>query len=125
MQIRALFLLPELSLQEIIKKKSASSSRTLPFVMFVKKSALFGKSGIILRHFHVILRHFWVKLPKKCPFFEDSGRCPEIRNYAMLCTRDGLRFTRAVSYCTCIILCCTHVVSCCVVLSRIVTLVVF
>ena len=26
---------------------------------------------------------FWVKLHKKCPFFEDSERCPEILNYTL------------------------------------------
>ena len=49
-----------------------------------QKSALFAKSSVILRHFYVILRHFWVKLSKKCPFFENSRRCPEILNYTMV-----------------------------------------
>ena len=26
---------------------------------------------------------FWVKLHKKCPFLEDSERCPEILNYTL------------------------------------------
>ena len=51
---------PESPLQGIIQKKSTSGSQMLPFVIFDKKSALFAKSS-------VILRHFWVKLHKK-PF---------------------------------------------------------
>ena len=41
-----------------------------------QKSALFAKSS-------VILRDFWVKPHKKCPFFEDSGRCPKILDYTL------------------------------------------
>ena len=45
--------------------------------------SLFAISRVILRHFCVILRYFCVKLHKKCPFVEDTRRCPEILNYAL------------------------------------------
>ena len=69
--------IPFLHMQGIIYKKSTSNSRILAFVIFDKKSALFAKSS-------VILRDFWVKLHKKCRFFEDSGCCPNILDYTLI-----------------------------------------
>ena len=48
--------------QGIIQKKSVSSSRMLPLVIFDKKVPFFTNS--------VILRYLWVKLCQKCPFFK-------------------------------------------------------
>ena len=31
----------------------------------------------------ILLRHIWVKLRKKCPFYEDSGHCPKILDYTL------------------------------------------
>ena len=63
--------------QGIIQKKSASGSRTLPLVIFniTKKFPFFPKV--------VLFKAFWVTLWKKCPFFEDSGRCPKILDYTL------------------------------------------
>ena len=60
----------EVRSQGIIQKKSVCGSRTLPFVIFDKKSAPFAESSVILRHFCVTLRHFCIKLHKKCPFLK-------------------------------------------------------
>ena len=63
--------------QGIIQKKSASGSRTLPFVIFDKKVPFFPKNG-------VILTYFWEAHCQKCSFFKDSRCCPQILDYTLM-----------------------------------------
>ena len=71
-----------LNTQGIIQKKSASGSRTLPFVIYDKKLPFLPKV-VTLRHL-CYLKAFLHKTLQKVPFFEDSGRCPEILNYTLI-----------------------------------------
>ena len=63
-------------MEGIIRKKSASGSRSLPLVMFYEKVPFFSKNSVI---FYVFLG----KTTPKVPFFKDSGRCPKILDYTL------------------------------------------